>query len=237
VERIFFPPVEVRRCADATELTRSAAELILADCVEVVGTRAGAYTLGLSGGRTPRLMFQALADLPMPWGRVHIFQVDERVAPAGDEDRNFTYLSKCLLELVAIPSENVHPMPVERGDLASACLRYEDELQRVTDGAPLDLLQLGLGDDGHTASLPPDEPILDITDRGVWYVEQFNGRPRMSMTYPLINRAERILWLAVGSAKAEMCRRLVASDRSIPAGRVAAENSVLLADAEAAAAL
>jgi 6-phosphogluconolactonase len=227
--------LEVRRCADANDLTRSAAELILEDCVEVLGARARDYTLGLSGGHTPRPMFQALADLPMPWARVHIFQVDERVAPAGSDDRNFTCLSECLLELVEIPSENIHPMPVESGDLASACLRYEEELQRVTDRAPLDLLQLGLGDDGHTASLRPDDPILDVTDRAVWYVEEFNGLPRMSMTYPLINRAERILWLAVGSAKAEMCRRLVASDHSIPAGRVAGESAVLLADAEAAA--
>jgi 6-phosphogluconolactonase len=229
--------MEVMRFAGADELTRCAAELILEDCVEVLGARAGDYTLGLSGGRTPRLLFQALADLPVPWGRVHIFQVDERVAPAGSDDRNFTHLSECLLGLVEIPSENVHPMPVESDDLASACLGYEEELQRVTGGAPLDLLQLGLGDDGHTASLPPGAPILDVADRAVWYVEEFNGLPRMSMTYPLINRAERIVWLAVGPAKAEMCRRLVASDHSIPAGRVAGESAVLLADTEAAAAL
>jgi 6-phosphogluconolactonase len=182
-------------------------------------------------------MFQVLARLPVPWDRVHIFQVDERVAPAGSDDRNFTHLSESLLDIVEIPSENVHPMPVESGDLASACLGYEEELQRVTGGAPLDLLQLGLGDDGHTASLPPGDPILDVADRAVWYVEAFNGLPRMSMTYPLINRAERLVWLAVGAAKAEMCRRLVGSDHSIPVGRVAGESAVLFADTEAAAAL
>lgn len=229
--------LEVKRCADANDLTRCAAELILDDCVEVLEARAGDYTLGLSGGRTPRLMFQALSILPVPWSRVHIFQVDERVAPAGSEDRNFTHLSECLLKLVPIPSENVHPMPVESGDLASACRRYEQEVQHVTAGAPLDLLQLGLGDDGHTASLPPDDPILDVGDRDIWYVEEFNGLPRMSMTYPLINRAARILWLATGSAKAEMCSRLVVSDRTIPAGGVSDENAILLTDIEAAAAL
>jgi 6-phosphogluconolactonase len=126
-------------------------------------------------------------------------------------------------------------MPVESKDLASACRRYEDELQLATGGAPLDMLQLGLGDDGHTASLAPGDPILDVTDRAVWYVQQFNGLPRMSMTYPVISRAERILWLAVGSTKAEMCRRLVASDGTIPAGRVAPEHAILLADRMAAA--
>jgi len=229
--------MEVRRCADANDLTHSAAELIRDDCAKALGARAGDYTLGLSGGRTPRFMFQVLAGLPVSWGRVHIFQVDERVAPAGSEDRNFTHLSEFLLELVPIPRENVHPMPVETGELALACRRYEQEVQRVTRGAPLDLLQLGLGDDGHTASLPPDEPILDVTDRGVWYVEEFNGLPRMSMTYPLINSAARILWLVTGSAKAEMCSRLVASDHTIPAGRVSDENAILLADMEAAASL
>jgi 6-phosphogluconolactonase len=225
--------MEVRVHSDGEAVARFAAELILEDCTAVLAARSGLYTLALSGGRTPRMMFRALAALPMPWRRVHIFQVDERVAPSGSQERNFTHLSKCLLELVEIPSENVHPMPVESEDLAAACGHYEQEILRVTGDAPLDLLQLGLGDDGHTASLPPGDPILDVADRGVWHVEQFNGLPRMSMTYPLINRAERILWLAVGSAKAEMCRRLVASDRSIPAGRVAGENTVLLVDDDA----
>jgi 6-phosphogluconolactonase len=229
--------LEVKLCTDANHLARCAAELILDHCVEVLGARAGDYTLGLSGGRTPRLMFQALAELPVSWSRVHIFQVDERVAPSGSEDRNFTHLSGCLLKLVPIPSENVHPMPVESGDLASACRRYEQEMQRVTAGKPLDLLQLGLGDDGHTASLPPDDPLLEVSDRDIWYVEEFNGLPRMSMTYPLINGAERLLWLVAGSAKAEMCRRLVAADDAVPAGRVSQEGAILLVDSAAAAEL
>jgi 6-phosphogluconolactonase len=229
--------VEVRRYADSHDLTQSAAELILEDCAETLRSRADSYTLGLSGGRTPRLMFQAMAGLPLPWSQVHIFQVDERVAPVGSEDRNFTHLTDRLLELVEIPSENVHPMPVGPEDLVSACCSYERELQRITGGAPLDLLQLGLGDDGHTASLAPGDPILDVTDRAIWHVESFNGLPRMSMTYPLINGAARILWLATGSAKAEMCRRLVAADHTIPAGRVAPENAILLVDQDAGAAL
>jgi 6-phosphogluconolactonase len=229
--------MEVRRYTDGPDLARAAAQLILDGCNEALATRAGGYTLALSGGHTPRLMFGALASLPLPWQRVHIFQVDERVAPTGSEDRNFTQLTKCLLERVAIPRENIHAMPVEDEDLAAASGRYAQELQRVTGGAPLDLLQLGLGDDGHTASLAPGDPILEVRDRDVWYVDEFNGLPRMSMTYPLIDRAKRILWLAVGSAKAEMCRRLFNSDTTIPAGRVAQRDAVLLVDSEASARL
>jgi 6-phosphogluconolactonase len=222
--------MEVRRHPDVGGLALAAAELILADCQQALATRSSYYTIGLSGGRTPAHLFRALAGLPMPWSRVHIFQVDERVAPADSEDRNLTRLSDCLLDHVDIPSANVHPMPVESEDIASACRRYEDELQRVTDGQALDMLQLGLGDDGHTASLAPEDPILDVTDRAIWHVASFNGLPRMSMTYPLINRASRRMWLAVGAAKADMCSRLVASDHTIPAGRVASENAVLLVD-------
>jgi 6-phosphogluconolactonase len=229
--------VEVKPHADVHDLARSAAELILEDCLRVSATRASNYTIGLSGGRTPRLMFESLATLPLPWSRVHLFQVDERVAATGSADRNFTHLVDCLLEHVDIPDGHVHPMPVESDDLASACRQYEDELHRTTAGAPLDILQLGLGDDGHTASLAPGEPILEVADRDVWFVANFNGLPRMSMTYPLIDRAEKIVWLAAGSAKAEMCRRLLASDPTIPAGRVAQGNAVLLVDDEAAARL
>ena len=226
--------MEIKRYRDARELTQAAAELICEDCHSALANRAGSYTLGLSGGKTPPLMFDALTELPMPWDRVHVFQVDERVAVPGSKDRNFTQLSERLLKSIRIPDENVHPMPVEDDDLESACRRYEEAICRVTGTRSLDLLQLGLGDDGHTASLPPDDPILDVADRDVWYVERFNGLPRMSMTLPSINRAERIVWLATGSARADMCRRLVATDRTIPAGRVENEHIVLLVDEDAA---
>jgi 6-phosphogluconolactonase len=229
--------VEIRHFGDRSDLAHSAAQLILEHCEHTLAGRSGDYTLGLSGGQTPQLMFDALAELPMPWTHVHIFQVDERVAAAGSDDRNFTQLTSRLLDRVEIPTTNVHPMPVESDDLPSACQSYEDELQRITGGAPLDLLQLGLGDDGHTASLPPGDPIIDMDDRAIWHVESFNGLTRMSMTYLPINRAKRIVWLAVGATKAEMCHRLVSADRTIPAGRVSQDNAVLLVDRAAAAAL
>jgi 6-phosphogluconolactonase len=232
-ERRYPAAVEVRRYGDLRELSHAAAELILDDCRRALASRDAGYTLGVSGGRTPALMLEALAELPMPWRRVHLVQVDERVAPSGSADRNFTQLTDRLLACVEIPQENVHAMPVEHEDLAAACRQYEDELHRITAGAPLDILQLGLGDDGHTASLAPGDPILGITGHTIWHVEEFNGLPRMSMTYPLINRAARILWLVAGQPKADMCRRLAASDPTIPAGRVAPENAVLLVDDEA----
>ena len=226
--------MEVRRYPDAPKLTQAAAELIFEDCQRTFARHSDSYTIGFSGGRTPPPMFDVLAKFPMPWNRIHLFQVDERVAPAGSGDRNFTQLKDHLLTQIEIPPENVHPMPVETDDLELACGQYEDTLRNVTDGRPLDLLQLGLGDDGHTASLAPDDPILDVTDRDVWYVECFNGLPRMSMTLPLINRARKIVWLATGTARAEVCRRLVAADHTIPAGLVTNEGIVLLVDSDAA---
>jgi 6-phosphogluconolactonase len=227
--------VHHRRYTDRRELARSAAELILDDCRRSLADRSRPYAIGVSGGSTPTLMFEEMAALPMPWSDVHVFQVDERVAPAGSADRNLTQLTDCLLARVEIPSENIHPMPVESDDLRAACQAYEREIESVTRDAPLDMVQLGLGDDGHTASLAPGDPILDVSDRDVWHVEEFNGLPRMSMTYPAIDRSRKILWLAVGHTKAEMCRRLIASDREIPAGRVSQHNATLLVDEEAAA--
>jgi 6-phosphogluconolactonase len=229
--------VEVLRYPSVQELTKSAAELIQQDCARVLAAGAASYVLGLSGGRTPIHMLETLARLPMPWHSVHLIQVDERVAPDGSPDRNFSQIAEHLLAHVDIPAENVHPMPVNQEDLESACRQYERELQLVTNGSPPNLLQLGLGDDGHTASLAPGDPILNIKERFIWYVEEFNGLSRMSMTYRMIDSAERILWLVAGSTRADMCRRLVASDPTIPAGRVRADNVVVLVDADAASGL
>ena len=201
-------------------------------------TSRGRFTLAVSGGRTPWAMLRALAAEDVPWSAVHVFQVDERVAPAGDPDRNLTPLRASLLERAPLRPEQVHAMPVEARDLASAAADYARELVRIA-GEPcvLDLVHLGLGPDGHTASLVPGDPVLEVTDRDVAVTGPYQERRRMTLTYPVLNRAREILWLVTGADKAPMLARLRAGDRSIPAGRVRAERALALADRAAASEL
>jgi 6-phosphogluconolactonase len=166
---------------------------------------------------------------------VHVFQVDERVAPAGHGDRNLTALRAALLDRVPIPPGNVHPMPVEADDLEAAAAAYADELRSLT--APvggLDVVHLGLGDDGHTASWPPGDPVVDSA-ADVAAVGPFNGRLRMTLTPPAVNRAGWIMWQIEGAAKAPVVARLVAGDPALPAARVRRRAVTLLADTAAAA--
>lgn len=165
-------------------------------------------------------------------------QVDERVAPAGHPDRNLTHLRESLLAHCPLPREQLHAMPVESADLASASLGYAATLRQIAgDPAILDLAHLGLGPDGHTASLVPGDPVLDIGDVGVALTGPYQGRRRMTLTYPMLDRARRIVWLVTGSEKTDMLARLYARDRSIPAGRVHQDQAVVIADHDAAGAL
>lgn len=184
------------------------------------------FTLAVSGGHTPLAMFAALEDEGMPWEGTAIYQVDERVAPVGDPDRNLTHL---LASLPAGARTRVHPMPVEAGDLGEAAAAYAASLPER-----FDLVHLGLGADGHTASLVPGDPVLEVADRDVALTGPYRGRPRMTLTYPALARASALLWLVAGKDKAEALRSMLAGDPSIPAGRVAAERSVVVADAAAA---
>jgi 6-phosphogluconolactonase/glucosamine-6-phosphate isomerase/deaminase len=160
--------------------------------------------------------------------------VDERVAPEGDPDRNLTHLRESFLDFVPMVAENIHWMPVESPDLDAAAARYAATLQRIA-GSPaiLDLVHLGLGPDGHTASLVPGDPAL-IAGADVAVTEVYQGRRRMTLTYPILNRARRVLWVITGDEKRDMLRRIVAGDASIPAGRVRRENATILADEAAA---
>lgn len=192
--------------------------------------------MAVSGGTTPWEMLRALANENVPWPHVHIFQVDERVAPAGHGDRNLTHLREALARVPLSP-EQIHAMPVEAEDLDHAARRYDTHLAALAgQPAVLDLVHLGLGSDGHTASLVPGDAVLDIVDRDVAMTSVYQGRRRMTLTYPLINRARKVLWLATGAAKAPMLVRLRAGDPSIPAGRVRQDNATILADAAAAGA-
>ncbi|GAB4239563.1 MAG: 6-phosphogluconolactonase [Deltaproteobacteria bacterium] len=219
---------------DPGAVAARAAERI-AQAARVAVTARGRCAAAFSGGATPWRALRILAGENIPWERVHLFQVDERVAPPGDPDRNSLHLMKALIDRVPVPPANIHLMPVEGSDLAEGARRYEAILREIAGSPPvLDLVQLGVGEDGHTASLFPGDPALEITDRCVAVTGLYKGRRRMTLTFPAIDRARRILWLVTGSAKVAALERLLAGDRSIPAGCVRSDLAVLLADTAAA---
>ena len=227
--------MRVEALADADAVARAGAALTAEEARAAVAAR-GRFVMALSGGHTPWTMLRALADEQMPWPGVHVVQVDERVAPAGDPDRNLTHLRESLLANSPLRAEQIHAMPVEATDLEAASWRYALTLQDIA-GAPavLDLAHLGLGPDGHTASLVPGDPVLEITNADVALTGVYQGRRRMTLTYPALNRARRIVWLVTGREKAAMLARLCEGDSSIPAGRIRRDRALVLADREAAA--
>jgi 6-phosphogluconolactonase len=223
--------------ADADAVANEAAKLIAAEARSAVAVR-GRFILAVSGGRTPWQMLRALAAEDLPWNVVHIVQVDERIAPTGDPDRNLTHLRESLLEHTPLPAENIYAMPVEKADLEAAARSYAETLERIAGRPPvLDLAHLGLGPDGHTASLVPQDPVLNVTDRDVAPTGLYQKRRRMTLTYPMLNRSRRILWVVTGAEKAETLARLRDGDKSIPAGRIRREQALVLADQPAAATL
>ena len=214
------------------------AAAIIADAARAAVTSRGRFTLAVSGGRTPWLMLRALAAEKLPWRQVHVFQVDERLAPAGDPDRNFTHLRDSLLDHAPLSPDHVHAMPVETAELNRAAEQYARTLQDIAGLPPvLDLIHLGLGPDGHTASLVPGDPVLDVTDVDVAVTGPYQGRRRMTLTVPIINRSRLVLWLVTGGEKAEALVRLRDGDRSIPGSRVRRNDALVLADRAAAALL
>jgi 6-phosphogluconolactonase len=226
----------VRIFADADTVAKEAAKVIAADARAAVAAR-GRFVMAVSGGRTPWQMLRALAGEDMPWDGLHVVQVDERIAPAGDPDRNLTHLRESLLEHAPLPPEHIHAMPVEETDLDAAARSYANTLGKIAGTPPvLDLAHLGLGQDGHTASLIPQDPVLNVTDLDVAITGIYQKRRRMTLTYPMLNRSRRILWVVTGSEKAEMLVRLCDGDVSIPAGRIRYERALMLADQRAAAA-
>jgi len=222
--------MEVQVFADDESTARAAAKRIAADAIAAVAAR-GTFVMAVSGGHTPWIMLRALANEAVPWEHVHVVQVDERVAPTGNADRNLTHLQESLLEHSPIRPEQIHAMPVESPDLEAAAEQYASTLREIAGSPPtLDLVHLGLGPDGHTASLVPRDPVLDVTDRDVALTGVYQGRRRMTLTYPIINRARRILWLVTGSEKVGMLARLRKSDASIPAGRIRQDRALVFAD-------
>jgi 6-phosphogluconolactonase len=214
--------------ATAEEAARRAAGIVAEMARQSVADHGG-FTFAVSGGRTPWEMISELAASDLPWDRTEIFQVDERVAPDGHPDRNLTHLEVALATAPASRVAALRPMPVGETDLEAAAARYEAGLP-----ARLDLVHLGLGPDGHTASLVPADPVLDVTDRAVAITGPYQGRRRMTLTYPGLARADLVLWLVTGADKAAALSGLLAGDTSIPASRVTARRSLLIADAAAA---
>jgi 6-phosphogluconolactonase len=182
----------------------------------------GRFLFAVSGGRTPWEMFAALREEDVPWERLEIYQVDERVAPPGDPDRNLTHLMASLPPSGAV---DVHPLPVNEPDLEVAAARYAASLP-----PRFDLIHLGLGADGHTASLVPGDPALNVTDRDVAVTDVYQGHRRMTLTYPVLDRAAHVLFLVSGAEKTDALRRLRAADPSIPAGRIGAADQLVLCD-------
>jgi len=219
---------------EAGAVARRAAEIIAGQARAAVAAR-GVFLLATSGGTTPWRMLRLLAELDVPWSFVQLFQVDERVAPAGHPDRNLTQLEQSLLARVPLPPGHFHAMPVEEADLERAAARYAATLREIAGDPPvLDLVHLGLGDDGHTASLVPGDAALDVVDADVAVTGSYQGRRRMTLTFPLLDRARRLLWVVTGSRKKEALARLRRGDRSSPAARLRTGAAWLLADSEAA---
>jgi 6-phosphogluconolactonase len=220
--------------ADADAVAQQAAALIAAEARAAVAAR-GRFVMAVSGGKTPWLMLHDLSHEDVQWNAVHVVQVDERIAPPGDPDRNLTHLRESLLTNAPLRPEQIHEMPVNSSDVESACMQYALTLEKIAGSPPvLDLVHLGLGPDGHTASLIPGDPVLDAKDADVALTGIYQGRRRMTLTYPIINRSRLVLWLVTGSEKVAMLPRLLAGDVSIPAGRVRANRAVVLADRVAA---
>jgi 6-phosphogluconolactonase len=230
--------------ADADESAAEAARVIAAALRDAIAER-GHASVAFSGGTTPWAMLRVLAAAKVDWQKVDVFQVDERVAPDGDPDRNATHIESSLVRLAPVPSARWHPIPVEEPDPASAARHYERTLRGVLDDSTtgsgangvLDVVHLGLGDDGHTASLVPGDPVLGVTDRLVAPTGVYAGHRRVTLTYPALNAARTVVWLAAGAGKGEMLRRLVAGDGTIPSGRVLQDRAVVVCDEAAAAPL
>jgi 6-phosphogluconolactonase len=215
---------ELEALPNPDAVARAGAEFVAARARDAVGAK-GSFTFAVSGGHTPWEMFAELASETVPWEQVIIYQVDERVAPPEDPDRNLAHLKQALASAPA----QVRPMPVNENDLVAAASTYGASLP-----TRFDLVHLGLGPDGHTASLVPGDPVLSVTDRLVGLTQPYQGRVRMTLTYPALARADQILWLITGADKQAPLAKLLAGDTSIPAGRVEAAASLVMCDQAAA---
>lgn len=221
----------------AEESAQSAARGIARSIRAAVHAR-GTCILALSGGRSSEPLLAALATERIPWQSVHVVQVDERVAPADDIHRNWERVRTILLGKIAVPSSNLHPISLDTGDPGLAARNYAATLIAVAGQPPvIDLVHLGLGQDGHTASLVPDDPVLEQLTDDVAVTREYEGYRRITLTYPCLRRARQIIWFITGSSKATALQRLQGEDSTIPAGRLRHDRNVVYVDRAAAAKL
>lgn len=225
--------MQIRQCDTPDDVAVAGANFISARAAEAVADR-GQFTLALSGGSTPWIMLGKLAGHELPWDCVKIFQVDERVAADGSEERNLVHIREKFADRIALPAENLFAMPVVSEDLEQAASHYQKTMSDVAGDPPiLDVIHLGLGGDGHTASLLPGDPVLNDSERDVAITDTYNGRQRMTLTYSIINRSRQLLWLITGEGKADMLSRLIQGDSDIPAGRISQQQATIVADTAA----
>lgn len=224
----------VRALPTAEDVAAAAAEWLVARARSAIEAR-GCFSLAVSGGRTPWMMLRRFARADLPWSLVHIFQVDERVAPEGHADRNWTQLSNIFHAEPSTRAVHLSPMPVAQASLGDAVRAYAEKLEAVAGTPPsLDVVHLGLGADGHTASLVPDDVALGESRHDVAVTGIYKGRRRLTLTYPLLARSRAVLWVVTGAEKRDMVTRLLAKDPTIPAGRVDVADATLLVDRAAA---
>ena len=219
---------------DTEAAARTAASAIASACETAIEERDQAL-LALSGGRTPWRMIELLREHVLHWEEIHVAQVDERVVPRDDERRHFARLEALLVREGPLPRDNLLEMPVAATDLAAAAAAYQAMLEAI-GGAPLrfDLVQLGLGTDGHTASLLPADPVLDDGGRDVAVSAEYHGTRRMTLTISALSRARQRLWLVTGAEKAPRLRDLIDGSTAIPANRVERRGTLVIADRDAA---
>jgi 6-phosphogluconolactonase len=221
-------PLEVH--ADPAAVASAAATAIAA-ALDVAVRERGRATLALSGGRSPLEAFKLLAAKPLPWHAIDILQVDERCAPAGHEDRNSVQIGRAFAGLVAAQAERFHWIPLdETTDTHAAARTYSATLTALAGVPPIiDVVQLGLGPDGHTASLFPGQT-LELVTRFVGLSPPMLGWPRLTLTLPVLDAARRIIWFVTGSDRGAPLRGLLAGDPAVVGSRVRRGSATVFAD-------
>lgn len=234
---------DVRIFPDLEGASQEAARLFAAAASEAIADHYR-FSVALSGGPTPRRLYQLLAAEPyrsqLPWGQIHFFWGDERYVPANHAESNYRMAKEALLDHISIPVDNIHPMPTDAPETEQAARVHSAELQIFFDGdICFDLALMGIGDDGHTASLFADDPALTVRDKPV-AVARPTSQPtdRLTLTYPIFNRTRRVLFLVSGQEKALVVARVLAGDAAYPCTGIQPTGELIwLLDQAAAASL